>query len=43
FIDYIFVNKQSVVINHNVLPEKLNDIYLSDHCPVTSQINLINP
>lgn len=43
FIDYIFVNQQSSVISHNVLPEKLNDIYLSDHCPVTAQILLVNP
>ncbi len=43
FIDYIFVNQQSMVISHNVLPEKLNDIYLSDHCPVTAQILLVYP
>lgn len=42
FIDYIFVNQQSSVISHNVLPEKLDDIYLSDHCPVTAEILLVN-
>ena len=41
FIDYIFVSQQSQVIHHSVLPEKLNDIFLSDHCPVTARILLI--
>jgi len=40
FIDYIFVNKGTKVLNHNVLPGKLNNIFVSDHSPVLSQIEI---
>jgi endonuclease/exonuclease/phosphatase family metal-dependent hydrolase len=40
FIDYIFVSEQTEVILHAVLPEKLNNIYLSDHAPVMAKIRL---
>ncbi len=39
-IDYIFVNKISKVHRYAVLSEKLNDLQLSDHCPVFVQIEL---
>lgn len=42
FIDYIFVSEQTEVISHAVLPDKLGDIYLSDHAPVVAKIRVGN-
>jgi endonuclease/exonuclease/phosphatase family metal-dependent hydrolase len=39
-IDYIFVNKVAKVQRHAVFAETLNDLFLSDHCPVFAQIVL---
>lgn len=40
FIDYIFVSEDIVVDKFDVLPEKLNDIYVSDHRPIIAEITL---
>jgi endonuclease/exonuclease/phosphatase family metal-dependent hydrolase len=40
FIDYIFVSESTAVMWHQVLPEKLNNIFLSDHSPVVARIQL---
>jgi endonuclease/exonuclease/phosphatase family metal-dependent hydrolase len=37
-IDYVFVTKDVIVNTYSVLPEKRNDIYLSDHTPVYVEI-----
>jgi endonuclease/exonuclease/phosphatase family metal-dependent hydrolase len=42
FIDYIFVSEQTEVLYHAVLPDKLDNIYLSDHAPVVARIKLSN-
>lgn len=39
-IDYIFVSRVKKVNKYAVFSEMLNDIYLSDHCPVFAQIEL---
>jgi endonuclease/exonuclease/phosphatase family metal-dependent hydrolase len=39
-IDYIFVSGEIVVKAYQVLPEKRNDLFLSDHNPVTVTIDL---
>ncbi|MGI9549594.1 MAG: endonuclease/exonuclease/phosphatase family protein [Aurantibacter sp.] len=39
-IDYIFVKGVKKVNKYAVFSEMLNDIYLSDHCPVFAQIEL---
>ena len=39
-IDYIFVKKVDKVNRYAVFSETLNDIYLSDHCPVFAQVEL---
>jgi endonuclease/exonuclease/phosphatase family metal-dependent hydrolase len=39
-IDYIFVKEVSKVNKYAVFSEMLNDIFLSDHCPVFAQIVL---
>jgi len=39
YIDYIFVTDQISVLSYEVLPEKLNDIYVSDHTPVKAHIS----
>ena len=39
-IDYIFVRDIKKVYKYAVFAEMLNDIYLSDHCPVFAQIAL---
>ena len=39
-IDYIFVKKVEKVNKYAVFSEMLNDIFLSDHCPVFAQIEL---
>ncbi len=39
-IDYIFVKKVEKVNKYAVFSELLNDIFLSDHCPVFAQIEL---
>lgn len=39
-IDYIFVKQFKEVIRYAVFSEMLNDIFLSDHCPVFAQIEL---
>jgi len=39
-IDYIFVKDVKKVNKYAVLSEMLNDIFLSDHCPVFAQIEL---
>ena len=40
FIDYVFVSKGIKVAKHNVLPEKLDDIFISDHSVVVAQIEI---
>jgi endonuclease/exonuclease/phosphatase family metal-dependent hydrolase len=40
FIDYIFVSEQTEVLRHAVLPDKLDNIYLSDHAPVVAKIKV---
>lgn len=40
YIDYIFVNSKVEVAKFEVLPEKLNGIFLSDHTPVFAQIKI---
>ena len=39
-IDYIFLHNIKTVNRHAIFTEKLNDLYLSDHCPVFVQIEL---
>lgn len=39
-IDYIFVNDKSEVLEYEVISDKLNDIYLSDHAPVSVKLNI---
>ena len=39
-IDYIFLKRIKIVNKYAVLSEMLNDIFLSDHCPVFAQIEL---
>lgn len=39
-IDYIFVKRFKKVIRYAVFSEQLNDIFLSDHCPVFAQVEL---
>lgn len=40
FIDYIFVSDEVKVSSHDVLPEKLNEQYISDHSVVSARIRL---
>lgn len=40
FIDYIFVSKDIKVAKHSVLPEKLDDVFISDHSVVVAQIEI---
>lgn len=40
FIDYVFVSKGIKVAKHNVLREKLDDIFISDHSVVVAQIEI---
>ncbi|NDV69310.1 endonuclease/exonuclease/phosphatase family protein [Dysgonomonas sp. 25] len=40
YIDYIFVSKGITVDEYSVMPEKLNDIYLSDHCPIVAKLTI---
>lgn len=40
FIDYIFVSKPLRVISHHVLPEKINEQYISDHAVVVARIEI---
>lgn len=40
FIDYIFVSPGINVINHSVIPEKLDGTFITDHSVVTAQIQL---
>lgn len=40
FIDYIFVSPSIKVHSHSVVPEKLDDIYISDHSIVSAHITL---
>jgi endonuclease/exonuclease/phosphatase family metal-dependent hydrolase len=39
-IDYIFLNKINKVNRYAVIAEKLNDLQLSDHCPVFVQVEM---
>jgi len=39
-IDYIFVSKDITVSDYRVLPDKLNDIFVSDHTPVSAKITI---
>jgi endonuclease/exonuclease/phosphatase family metal-dependent hydrolase len=39
-IDYIMTDPSVQVLEYRVLPDKLNDIYLSDHAPVIARIRL---
>lgn len=40
FIDYVFVSKGIKVAKHSVLPEKLDDTFISDHSIVVAQIEI---
>lgn len=40
FIDYIFVTKEFKATSYEVLPEKLNDIFVSDHMPIVTKLAL---
>jgi endonuclease/exonuclease/phosphatase family metal-dependent hydrolase len=40
FIDYIFVGESTKVLSHNVIPEELDGVYISDHAPVAAKIRL---
>jgi len=40
FIDYVFVSKDIKVLKHTVLPEKLDDKFISDHSVVVAQIEI---
>lgn len=40
YIDYIFVSKGILVDEYRVMDEKLNDIYLSDHCPIVARLTI---
>lgn len=40
FIDYVFVSPGIKVKSHSVIPEKLDDIYISDHAIVSAQLSL---
>lgn len=40
YIDYVFVNKSVIVDEYKVMDEKLNDIYLSDHCPIVAKLTI---
>lgn len=40
FIDYVFVSKGIKVAKHSVLPEKLDDVFISDHSVVVAQIEI---
>lgn len=37
-IDYVFVTDAMDVVSYEVLPEKKNDVYISDHAPVVVQV-----
>ncbi len=39
-IDYVFVSKDVTVNDYKVLPDKLNDIFVSDHTPVVVKITI---
>jgi endonuclease/exonuclease/phosphatase family metal-dependent hydrolase len=38
--DYVFVSDQVRVSLYSVMPEKLDDVYLSDHAPVLAKITV---
>jgi endonuclease/exonuclease/phosphatase family metal-dependent hydrolase len=40
-IDYVIVDENAKVLLHQVIPPKLDGIFLSDHAPVTAKIILI--
>ncbi|MDU1906020.1 MAG: endonuclease/exonuclease/phosphatase family protein [Dysgonomonas sp.] len=40
FIDYVFVSKNIRVQEHEVLPEKLNDKYISDHSVIYTHLEI---
>lgn len=40
YIDYIFASRGTHVLEYEVVDEKLNDIYLSDHMPVFAKIEI---
>ncbi|NDV95354.1 endonuclease [Dysgonomonas sp. 521] len=40
FIDYVFVSKDIKVLKHSVLPEKLDDKFISDHSVVVAHIEI---
>lgn len=40
FIDYVFVSKGIKVAKHSVLPEKLDDVFISDHSVIVAQIEI---
>lgn len=39
-IDFIFINKQVEALKYESMPEKLDDIYLSDHIPIVAHLKL---
>lgn len=40
YIDYIFVSEDIQVDEFTILPEKLNNVYLSDHRPIVAKITI---
>lgn len=40
YIDYIFVSNNIETDNFEVLPEKMDDVFLSDHVPVVAKIKI---
>jgi endonuclease/exonuclease/phosphatase family metal-dependent hydrolase len=41
-IDYVIVDENARVLLHQVIPPKLDGIFLSDHAPVTAKIIINN-
>lgn len=39
-IDYVFVGQEVKVLKYAVLSEDINEVYLSDHCPILVQLGI---
>lgn len=42
YIDYIFVSKDVKVLNYEVVEDKLDGVFLSDHNPIFAKIIVVN-
>ncbi len=40
FIDYVLVTSEWKVASHTVLPDKLEEVYVSDHTPVVTKLSI---